>query len=84
MHVIKRNSERSIVLIKAIVNISKQNPRTWVSLVNICLLYYMKKRGNLPVTRPTHRGSGIAQLVRTSNAEAHASMYIDTTVVCSQ
>ena len=43
-----------------------------------------KKRGNLPVTRPTHRGSGIAQLVRTSNAEAHASMYIDTTVVCSQ
>ena len=23
----------------------------------------MKKRGNLPVTRPTHRGSGIALIV---------------------
>lgn len=29
------------------------------------------------VTRPTHRGSGIALLVETSNAEAHADMYIN-------
>ncbi|MBR1503410.1 MAG: hypothetical protein IJ618_05975 [Prevotella sp.] len=37
----------------------------------------MKKRGNLLVTRPTSRGSGIALSVRTSNAEAHADMYIN-------
>ena len=29
------------------------------------------------VTRPTHRGSGIALLVEPSNAEAHADMYIN-------
>ena len=29
------------------------------------------------VTRPTHRGSGIALLVETSNAEAHADMHIN-------
>lgn len=29
------------------------------------------------VTRPTHRGSGIALLVETSNAEAHADMFIN-------
>ncbi len=40
----------------------------------------MKKRGNLPVTRPTFRGSGIALIVRTSNAEAHADMYINDKV----
>jgi len=37
------------------------------------------------VTRPTHRGSGIALLVETSNAEAHADMYIneyDANKVC--
>ena len=36
-----------------------------------------KERGILPVTRPTYRGSGIALIVRTSNAEAHADMYIN-------
>ncbi len=41
------------------------------------LLGKKEKRGNLPVTRPTHRGSGIALLVETSNAEAHADMYIN-------
>ena len=40
--------------------------------------YKKKKRGNLPVTRPTHQGSRIAQPVWTSNAEiAHADMYND-------
>ena len=41
------------------------------------LLGKKEKRGNLLVTRPTHRGSGIALLVETSNAEAHADMYIN-------
>jgi hypothetical protein len=35
-------------------------------------LIYKKERGSQQFTRPTLRGSGIAQLVRTSNAEAHA------------
>ena len=33
--------------------------------------------GIMLVTRPTHRGSGIALIVETSNAEAHADMYIN-------
>lgn len=37
----------------------------------------MEKRGNLPVTRSTFRGSGIALFIETSNAEAHADMYIN-------
>ena len=36
-----------------------------------------KSVGITLVTRPTHRGSGIALLVETSNAEAHADMYIN-------
>lgn len=36
-----------------------------------------KSVGIMLVTRPTHRGSGIALLVETSNAEAHADMYIN-------
>ena len=43
--------------------------------LNDNMLIYKRSVGVLPVTRPTLRGSGIAQLVRTSNAEAHASMY---------
>lgn len=35
----------------------------------------MKKRGILTITRPTARGSRIAQSVRTDNTEAHARMY---------
>jgi len=38
-----------------------------------------KERGSPSVTRPTTRGSGIAQLVRTSNAEAHAVCIYTTT-----
>lgn len=37
---------------------------------------YKKSVGDSLVTRPTLRGSGIAQQSRTSNAEAHADMYI--------
>ena len=37
-----------------------------------------KKRGNHTVTRPTCGGSGIALIVRTSNAEAHADMNINS------
>ena len=36
-----------------------------------------KKAWESPVTRPTSRGSGIALSVWTSNAEAHADMYIN-------
>ena len=43
-----------------------------------------KERGILPVTRPTSRGSGIAQSVRTSNAEAHAVCIYTTTIVVSR
>ena len=39
------------------------------------LLVYKKSVGVL-VARPTIRGSGIALTVSTSNAEAHACMYI--------
>ena len=35
-----------------------------------------KKRGTRLPTRSTYQGSGIALSVRTSNAEAHADMYI--------
>ena len=52
----------------------------FVSFVQFVVLHIIcstnhtqKKRGNL-VTRPTHRSSGIAQTVETSNAEAHADM----------
>ena len=43
-----------------------------------------KERGILPVTRSTHRGSGIAQSVRTSNAEAHAVCIYTSTIAVSQ
>ena len=43
-----------------------------------------KERGILPVTRPTYRGSGIALIVRTSNAEAHAVCIYASTRVESQ
>ena len=43
-----------------------------------------KERGILPVTRPTYRGSGIALIVRTSNAEAHAVCIYTTTIEVSQ
>ena len=38
-----------------------------------------KERGSPSVTRPTPRGSGIARIVRTSNAEAHAVCIYTTT-----
>lgn len=42
--------------------------RTWFCSIK-------KRRGSQTVTRPTNWGSGIAHLLETSNAEAHADMY---------
>ena len=40
--------------------------------------YTKKARESVPVARPAHQGSRIAHLAKTSNAEAHADMYIYT------
>lgn len=39
-----------------------------------------EKAWNSPRTRQKHRGSSIALIIMTSNAEAHALMYICTTI----
>ena len=48
----------------------------WLQYVHI-----RKKRESVPVARSAHQGSRIAHLAKTSNAEAHADMYIHP--VCS-
>jgi hypothetical protein len=55
-------------------------------LVVMCtkLITIYKKSVSPSVTRPTLRGSGIAQLVRTSNAEAHAVCIYTKTIAESQ
>lgn len=57
---------------------TKPTPNAWTDSASGYLATYMKKRGNLPVARPTSRGSGIALSVRTSNTEAHSDMHIKT------
>jgi hypothetical protein len=46
--------------------------------IRIILNHIQKKRGSLTVTHPTLGGLGVARFDWTSNAEAHADMYIDT------
>ncbi len=44
---------------------------------------YKKSAGICTVTRPTHRGLRIAQLSKTSNAEAHADMNTYSNCICT-